>query len=197
MQIVGEALTFDDVLLLPNYSEIMPAMADTKTRLARDISLNIPLMSAAMDTVTESRLAIVMANQGGIGVIHKNMSIAEQADEVRKVKKFESGIVKDPITCSPDTTVGELRALCNKSHYSGFPVVEAGKLVGLITNRDYRFCHDDSVLVRDLMTGTDKLITVTEDTEREEVMKIFETNRFEKLPIVAEPTAGRRISSSI
>lgn len=184
MQIVGDALTFDDVLLLPNYSEVLPASACTKTRLTRDISLNIPLMSAAMDTVTTSSMAISMADQGGIGVLHKNMPIGDQAREVRKVKKFESGIIRDPVSCDAQTTVGQLRALSSQSQFSGFPVIDNGKLIGLVTNRDYRFCHDDSEVVENLMTPREKLIVVNEGVDRQEVLNLFQTHRIEKLPIV-------------
>ena len=184
MQIVGEALTFDDVLLVPNYSEVLPSDAGTKTRLTRDIYLNIPLMSAAMDTVTTSSMAIAMADQGGIGVLHKNMSIVDQAREVRKVKKFESGIIRDPVSCDPQATVGQLRSLSSQSQFSGFPVVSNGKLVGLVTNRDYRFCHDDNEVVKNLMTPRDKLIVVNEGVSRTDVLALFTSHRIEKLPIV-------------
>ncbi|HVY90466.1 MAG TPA: IMP dehydrogenase, partial [Hyphomonadaceae bacterium] len=141
---IREALTFDDVLLEPGASEVLPAEADTKTRLTRSISLNIPLISAAMDTVTEARLAIAMAQAGGIGIIHRNLSVDGQADEVRRVKRFESGMVINPITVGPETTLAELSKLREQHQISGVPVVEAGngktgKLVGIITNRDTRF----------------------------------------------------------
>lgn len=184
MQALEEALTFDDILMLPNYSDVLPADVDTRCRLTRDITLHVPLLSAAMDTVTESAMAIAMADQGGIGVLHKNMSASDQAAQVRMVKKFESGIVKDPISVASNSTVGELRALGKSSQFSGFPVVDEGRLVGLITNRDYRFCHDAQETVRALMTPFDQLITVTEGAERKQIMPLFKKHRIEKLPII-------------
>jgi len=137
---IREGLTFDDVLLQPRASDILPAEANLNTRLTREISLNVPLISAAMDTVTEARLAIVMAQIGGIGVIHRNLSIDEQAEEVRKVKRFESGMVVDPVTIHPDATLADIRELGEKYNFSGVPVVEKnGRLVGIVTNRDVRF----------------------------------------------------------
>ena len=139
LPIVQQALTFDDVLLLPAHSLILPKDVSLQTKLTRTINLNIPLVAAAMDTVTEARLAIALAQDGGIGIIHKNMSIAEQADEVRKVKKFESGMVRDPITVTPAVTVSELLAIMTKYNFSGMPVVDKGHLVGIVTSRDIRF----------------------------------------------------------
>src|SRR5690554_1440166 len=138
LRIVEEALTFDDVLLVPGYSDILPKDVSLKTRITRNVELNIPLVSAAMDTVTEARLAIAMAQEGGLGIIHKNMTISQQAAEVRKVKKFESGVVKDPITVTSDTTIRELNEMTRQYHFSGMPVVDNGELVGIVTSRDVR-----------------------------------------------------------
>ena len=151
---IREGLTFDDVLLEPGASEVMPTQVDTSTRLTREISLNIPLLSSAMDTVTESRLAIAMAQAGGMGVIHRNLSVLEQADQVREVKRYESGMVINPITIHPDTTLGEVREIKARRQVSGFPVVEreTGKLVGILTNRDVRFETDPALTAAELMT---------------------------------------------
>ncbi len=180
-----EALTFDDVLLLPAESNVLPAQADTRTSLTREIELNIPLVSAAMDTVTEANLAIAMAQAGGIGVIHKNLSIDEQAAEVRKVKKFESGMVVDPLAVHPDDTLGDVLELLAQNHFSGFPVVErnSGKLVGIITNRDMRFAQNPRQPVAELMTK-ENLVTVKEGVSREEAKKVLHQNRIEKLLVV-------------
>jgi IMP dehydrogenase len=179
-----EALTFDDVLLVPGASDFIPADADTKTRLTRGVTLNIPLISAAMDTVTESRLAIAMAQHGGIGCIHKNMSIEEQAAEVRRVKKYESGMVLDPLTIQPDATLAEAMALVRKHNISGVPVVEkSGKLVGILTNRDVRFASNPKQKVSELMTK-DKLVTVQKNISRAEAKKLLHQYRIEKLLVV-------------
>ena len=158
---IEEALAFDDVLMVPGYSQLLPAAAETRTRLTREILLNIPLISAAMDTVTESAMAIAMAQLGGIGVIHKNMTPDEQATQVRQVKKFESGMVINPITIHPDQTLADVRALKAQHHISGIPVVEpgSGRLVGILTNRDVRFATDPTSRVYELMTR-DGLVTV-------------------------------------
>jgi len=187
-----EALTFDDVLLLPAESSVLPAQADTRTSLTREIELNIPLVSAAMDTVTEANLAIAMAQCGGIGVIHKNLSIDEQAAEVRKVKKFESGMVVDPLAVHPDNTLGDVLELLAQNHFSGFPVVErdTGKLVGIITNRDMRFAQNPAQPVAELMTK-DNLVSVKEGVSREEAKKLLHQNRIEKLLVTDD--AGRCI----
>src|SRR3990167_6712775 len=179
-----EALTFDDVLLLPGYSEILPKDVMLVTQLTRNITLNIPLLSSAMDTVTEARLAIALAEAGGMGVLHKNMSPAQQAAEVRKVKKFESGVVINPITVTPATTIGELLAIRKEHNISGMPVVEGNQLVGIITNRDIRFEKDLNQKVANLMKPKQRLITVSEGTGREEVMDLFHAHRVEKLLIV-------------
>jgi len=187
-----EALTFDDVLLLPAESSVLPAQADTRTFLTREIELNIPLVSAAMDTVTEANLAIAMAQVGGIGVIHKNLTIEEQANEVRKVKKFESGMVVDPLAVHPDDTLGDVVAIMEQNHFSGFPVVErdTGKLAGIITNRDMRFAENPRQPVAELMTK-ENLVTVKEGVSREEAKKVLHHNRIEKLLVVDD--AGRCI----
>jgi len=180
---IPEALTFDDVLLMPAESAVLPAEVDTSTRLTNSIPLNIPLISAAMDTVTESDMAIAMAQAGGIGVIHRNMSIEAQASEVYRVKRFESGLVLDPVTISPDSTIGELRAIKSQHGFSGFPVVDdSGVLVGIITNRDIRFVSDDSVKVSTMMTT--EVVTVPEHVDPEVAKKLLHQNRIEKLIVV-------------
>ncbi len=182
---IAEALTFDDVLLVPAASSVLPAQANTKTRLTKGISLNIPLISAAMDTVTESGLAIAMAQAGGIGVIHKNLDIAAQAQEVHRVKKFESGMVVNPITIHPDQTLSDAWRIRDQYKISGIPVVDrgAGKLVGILTNRDMRFAVDPNQKISDLMTK-DKLITVPETVEREQAIKLLHQYRIERLLVV-------------
>ncbi|MGB0748019.1 MAG: IMP dehydrogenase [Magnetospiraceae bacterium] len=182
---IPEALAFDDVLLLPGASEIMPSDADPSTNLTREIKLGIPLISAAMDTVTESNMAIAMAQAGGIGVIHKNMTIEEQAAEVRKVKTFESGMVVNPLTVNPEDTLADVNALAARVGFSGFPVVQkgTGRLVGVITNRDVRFAHDPNQTVAELMTRAD-LVTVTEDADREDARRLLHKHRLEKLLVV-------------
>jgi IMP dehydrogenase len=184
MRINEEALTFDDVLLLPAHSEILPRDVSLKTQLTREITLNIPLLSAAMDTVTESRLAVAMAEQGGMGIIHKSMSPEEQALQVRKVKKFESGIILDPITVTPSTTIEEYITLSETNNISGMPVVEGKKLVGIITSRDIRFVTDYNQPVSNLMTPKDRLITVHEGVTRDQVLDLFRHHRIEKLLII-------------
>ncbi|WP_404409844.1 IMP dehydrogenase [Pseudidiomarina marina] len=185
LRIAQEALTFDDVLLVPGHSTVLPHTADLRTRLTRSIELNIPMVSAAMDTVTEAALAIALAQEGGLGFIHKNMTIAEQAAHVRKVKKYESGMVSDPITVSPDTTLGEIRALAVEHGFHGFPVVEkSGELVGIITGRDTRAERDDNRLVSSIMTQKDKLITVKENAQSEEILNLMHQHRIEKILVV-------------
>ena len=177
---IPEALTFDDVLLLPAESAVLPAGVDTQTRLTNSIPLNIPLVSAAMDTVTESNMAIAMAQAGGIGVIHRNMSVEAQAAEVYRVKRFEAGLVLDPVTISPDSTIGELRAVKSQHGFSGFPVIDdSGALVGIITNRDIRFVPDDSVKVSTRMTT--EVVTVPEHVDPEIAKKLLHQHRIEKL----------------
>ncbi len=177
-------LTFDDVLLRPGASEILPGNADTRTRLTRNIDLNIPILSAAMDTVTEARMAIVMAQLGGLGVLHRNLTVDEQADAVRQVKRFESGMVVNPITIQPHQTLAEARALMATHHISGIPVVEAsGKLVGILTNRDVRFAEHAGQQVSELMTS-DNLATVKEGVSRQEAQRLLHQRRIEKLIVV-------------
>lgn len=184
MRIAQEALTFDDVLLLPAYSNIMPRDVNLTTKLTRDININIPLLSAAMDTVTESRLAITMAQEGGLGILHKNMTIEEQADEVRKVKRFESGVVRDPITISSTATIGEVVELTRANKISGVPVVEGDDLVGIVTSRDLRFETHLDEPVSSVMTPKQKLVTVKENADRDEVLNLLHTHRIEKVLVV-------------
>ncbi|AVH12969.1 IMP dehydrogenase [Acinetobacter indicus] len=186
LTIVQEALTFDDVLLLPAYSTVLPKDVSLKTRLTRGINLNIPLVSAAMDTVTESRMAIAMAQNGGIGILHKNMDIAAQAAEVRRVKKFEAGMVKDPITVTPETTVRELIALTQANNISGVPVVKDGKVVGIVTGRDTRFETNLEQPVSNIMTGQDRLVTVREGESKENIQALLQQHRIEKVLVVGE-----------
>ena len=184
LRIAQDALTFDDVLLLPAYSQVLPSEVTLGTRLTKDITLNIPLISSAMDTVTEARLAIALAQEGGIGIVHKNMSIEKQAGEVRSVKKYESGIVRDPITVTPGTTVGQLIELTLTHNISGVPVVEGAKLVGIVTNRDVRFQVDTSVPVSAVMTPQDRLVTAKEDSDLSAITEILHKHRIEKLLLV-------------
>jgi IMP dehydrogenase len=183
LRIANDALTFDDVLLLPALSHVLPSEVDLRTRLTRTITLNIPLMSAAMDTVTESRLAIAIAQEGGIGIVHKNMSIEQQAREVRAVKKFESGIIRDPITITPDRTVGELLALTREHDISGVPVVSGRELVGIVTSRDVRFEPRMDVKIAEVMTPKEKLVTAREGAATEEIRELLHQHRIEKVLI--------------
>lgn len=184
-KIIGEGLTFDDVLLVPQRSEVLPKDVDLRTRLTKTITLNIPLASAAMDTVTEARMAIAIAREGGIGIIHKNMSIEEQAEQVDKVKRSEHGVIVDPFYLSPDHLVSDAVALMEKYHISGVPITENGKLVGIITNRDIRFETDFSKKIREVMTS-ENLITAPEGTTLEQAKEILRKYKIEKLPIVDE-----------
>ena len=186
LTIVQEALTFDDVLLLPAYSNVLPKDVCLKTRLTRDIELNIPLVSAAMDTVTESRMAIAIAQEGGIGILHKNMDILAQAAEVRRVKKYEAGMVKDPITVSPETTVGALIALTHANNISGVPVVVGSKVVGIVTGRDTRFETNLDQPVSNIMTPQDRLVTVLEGESKENIQALLQQHRIEKVLVVDE-----------
>jgi len=186
LRIAEEALTFDDVLLVPGYSDVTPKDVSLKTRLTRDIQLNIPLISAAMDTVTEARLAIAMAQEGGIGIIHKSMSIEQQALEVRAVKKFEAGVVKDPITINSNATIRELTALTRKNNISGVPVLENGNLVGIVTGRDVRFESNLDAPVSSIMTPQSKLVTVIEGAGADEVRGLLHKHRIEKVLVVNE-----------
>lgn len=182
-KIIGKALTFDDVLLVPDYSEVLPDSVDVGTQLTPEIRLNIPLLSAAMDTVTEARMAISMARSGGVGVIHKNMSIRDQVREVDKVKKSESGMIHDPVTVHPDDNVGKVLALMSEYRISGLPVVRGDKLVGIVTNRDVRFVTDPGTPVSEVMTSRN-LITVPEGINDEEAKRQLHQNRIEKLLVV-------------
>jgi IMP dehydrogenase len=182
-KILDKALTFDDVLLLPDYSNVLPNDVDVSTYLTPQIKLNIPLISAAMDTVTESRMAISMARHGGVGVIHKNMSVREQAREIDRVKKSESGMITDPLTVHPDDDLGKVKAIMAEYRISGLPVVKGDHLVGIITNRDIRFVKDDSALVSELMTSRD-LVTVPENIDNDEAKRKLHQHRIEKLLVV-------------
>src|ERR1043165_9596647 len=187
MRVVQKALTFDDVLLVPAHSTVLPRDVSLTTQLTRSISLNIPLVSAAMDTVTEARLAIAMAQEGGIGIIHKNFGIREQAAEVAKVKRFESGVLRDPMTIPPEMTVREVIALQQQHKISGFPVVKnGGKVIGIATNRDLRFKTTFDQPVKNIMTPQKKLVTVREGASREEAMKLMHEHRLERVLVVDE-----------
>ncbi len=191
VKIQAEALTFDDVLFLPRYSEVLPKDVSLTTSLTREIKLNIPLLSAAMDTVTEARLAVTLAEEGGLGILHKSMSVEAQALEVRKVKKFESGIVKDPFTISPQTTIRELIDITNEYNISGMPVVDGDQLVGIVTARDIRFEEQLDKPVSQVMTPKERLITVSESASRDEVTNLFRKHRIEKILIVNDDFALR------
>ena len=184
LRIVDQALTFDDVLLVPDHSDILPKDVDLKTRLTQNLDLNIPLLSAAMDTVTESRMGIALSELGGIGIIHKNLSIEAQATEVRKVKKYESGIVRDPITIRSDNEVGELVQLTKELNISGMPVVDNGALVGIVTSRDFRYQENLSAKVSDIMTPKDKLVTAKEGESPDVIKKLLQENRIEKILLI-------------
>lgn len=184
MRIIEEALTFDDVLLVPAHSNILPADADLRTKITSEYTLNIPLVSAAMDTVTESRLAIALAQEGGMGFIHKNMTIEQQAEHVRRVKKFESGIVSDPITITPDITIGQVKQMTREHGISGMPVVDGNQLVGIVTNRDIRFETNLDKPVSKVMTTKERLVTVKEDASQEEIYDKLHEFRIEKLLVV-------------
>ena len=185
LRIVEEALTFDDLLLVPAHSTVLPNTADLTTYLTSKIKINIPMISSAMDTVTESNLAIALAQEGGIGFIHKNMSIEKQAEEVARVKRFESGMVTKPVVVRPDATLADVRSLTSKHGFAGFPVVDADdNLLGIITGRDVRFLNDMSLKVHEIMTPKARLITVRENTPREEVISLMQQNRIEKVLVV-------------
>jgi IMP dehydrogenase len=185
MRILAEALTYDDVYLVPAHSTVVPRDVDTSTLLTRKIRLNIPLLSAAMDTVTEARLAITMAQCGGIGIIHKNMTVERQAAEVRLVKKFEAGVIRDPITVGPETSIGEVKRITHAHNISGVPVVENGhKLVGIVTSRDLRFEKKPDDPVRHIMTRKDKLVTVKEGADEDEIIGLLHKHRIEKILVV-------------
>jgi IMP dehydrogenase len=184
MRIVQEALTFDDVLLLPAHSTVLPRDVSLTTRLTPEIELKIPVLSAAMDTVTESRLAITLAQEGGLGIIHKNMTAEQQAEEVRRVKKFESGVIKDPITVTPDTSIRDVIELTRANNISGVPVVDGNDLVGIVTSRDRRFETNLDKPVSSIMTPKDKLVTVKEGASREEVLALLHKHRIERVLVI-------------
>ncbi|MDD2758995.1 MAG: IMP dehydrogenase [Methylomonas sp.] len=184
MKIIQEALTFDDVLLVPAHSAVLPREVELKTRLTRNITLNIPLVSAAMDTVTEARLAIAIAQEGGIGIIHKNMTIEQQASEVSRVKKYESGVIKDPITVSSSATVREVMELTRAKNISGVPVVDGEELVGIVTSRDLRFETRQDESVRSIMTPKERLVTVNESASHKEAIELLHKHRIEKVLVV-------------
>ncbi|HMU66990.1 MAG TPA: IMP dehydrogenase, partial [Cellvibrionaceae bacterium] len=184
LRIAQEALTFDDVLLIPGYSEVTAKDVSLKTSLTRKISLNIPLVSAAMDTVTESRLAIALAQEGGIGIIHKSMSIEQQAAEVHAVKKFEAGVVRDPITIESSASINDLIKLTRQHRISGVPVMEKGNLVGIVTGRDVRFESNLNATVASIMTPKEKLVTVKEGASADEVRGLLHRHRIEKVLVV-------------
>ena len=184
MRIIEEALTFDDVLLVPAHSMVMPKDVDLTTRVTRDIELNVPILSAAMDTVTESQLAIALAQEGGLGIIHKNLTPEEQADQVKQVKKYESGVIKDPVQVSPDKTIREVIALREHYRISGVPVVDGEDLVGIVTSRDLRFEPNLDQPVSAVMTPKEKLVTVQEGAPREEVLSLLHKHRIERVLVV-------------
>jgi IMP dehydrogenase len=186
MRITHDALTFDDVLLKPAYSEILPREVSLRTHVTRGITLNIPILSAAMDTVTEARLAIALAQEGGMGIIHKNMSPADQARQVAQVKKYESGIVNDPITVRPDQTIREVLAITHAHNISGVPVVDKGRTVGIVTNRDLRFETRLDAPVSTVMTPESRLVTVREGADKKEVLALLHKHRIEKVLVVSE-----------
>jgi IMP dehydrogenase len=184
MRIIQEALTFDDVLLVPAHSTVLPKDVDLTTKLTREISLNIPLVSAAMDTVTEARLAIALAQEGGIGIIHKNMSIEAQAAQVRQVKKFESGIINDPITVPPTVSIRDVLEITQANNISGVPVVDGENLVGIVTSRDLRFVTELDAPLTDIMTPKDRLVTVKEGASKSEVQALLHKHRIEKILVI-------------
>ncbi|MCF6766819.1 IMP dehydrogenase [Thiotrichales bacterium 19S11-10] len=184
LKISEDAITFDDVLLVPAYSQVLPNQVSLSSKLTRNLSVNIPIVSSAMDTVTEARLAIAMAQEGGVGIIHKSMSIEEQAINVRKVKKYESGMVRDPITATPQTSIRKLLEITHEHHFSGVPVVEGKQLVGLVTSRDMRFAEDLDQPIASIMTGKEDLVTVKEHASREEVERKLHEHRIEKILVI-------------
>ena len=185
-KVKAKALTFDDVLLVPSYCDFLPSQASVKTSLTKNIDINLPLLSAAMDTVTEYRMAIALAEAGGIGILHKNCSIQEQSNAVRNVKKYESGVVRDPTTISSKQTIGQLKQLTGELNISGMPVVDDGVVKGIVTSRDFRYADNMDDLVESIMTPSEKLITVLEGTSQEEVKKMMYENRIEKVLVLDE-----------
>ena len=184
MRLSKQALTFDDVLLVPAHSNVLPKNVSLKTQLTKDISLNIPLVSAAMDTVTESNLAIALAEEGGLGIIHKNLTPKNQASHVAKVKRFESGVVNDPITIGPNMSVDEVMSITRKHKFSGLPVIEDMKVVGIVTNRDLRFETNLTQPIKNVMTPRDRLITVSEGASKKEIMGLLHQHRLERLLVI-------------
>src|SRR5438445_1280155 len=196
MRVIQKALTFDDVLLLPAASPLLPRDASLKPHLTRELELNIPLVSAAMDTVTEARLASAMAQEGGIGIIHKNLTPERQAAEVAKVKRFESGVLRDPMTIPPELTVRQVMELQRSHKISGFPVVKnGGKVVGIVTNRDLRFETQLDQPVKNIMTPRAKLITVREGASREEAMALMHRHRLERVLVVDDDFTLKRLAT--
>ena len=186
MRLLGKALTFDDILLVPAFSEVLPKDTSLATRFTRNIELGLPLVSAAMDTVTEARLAITIAQEGGIGVIHKNLTAKEQAAHVRRVKRYEAGVLRDPMVISPSTTVREVNALADEMGFSGFPVVDGGKVVGIVTGRDLRFETRMDLPVREIMTPQERLITVSEGISSEDAKALLNKHKIERLLMVGK-----------
>ena len=184
MRLLGQALTFDDVLLVPAFSQVLPRDTSLATRLTRNIALNLPLVSAAMDTVTEARLAITIAQEGGIGIVHKNLTPQQQAAEVARVKRYESGLLRDPITVRPDQSVREVMALQAQHGFSGFPVVEGGRVVGIVTNRDLRFETRLDAPVREVMTPRERLVTVADTASLAEGKALMHKHRLERVLVV-------------
>lgn len=184
LRILAEALTYDDVSLVPSHSTVLPKDVNLETRLTRNIRLKLPVLSAAMDTVTEARLAIVMAQLGGIGIIHKNLTIEQQVAEVTKVKKYESGVIRDPITVDPETSIRDVLALTRAKNISGVPVVDKGQLIGLVTHRDMRFESELDDPVRHIMTKKEALVTVKEGADSQEVLQLLHKHRIEKILVV-------------
>src|SRR5438132_182434 len=184
MRVIQKALTFDDVLLVPSHTTVLPREVSLVTRLTRTIQLNIPLLSAAMDTVTDSRLAIALAQEGGIGIVHKNMPAEAQASEVAKVKRFESGVVKEPITISPAMSVREVHELTRKHRISGLPVLDGNRVVGIVTNRDLRFEDNLDQPVKNIMTPREKLVTVREGASLEEAKSLMHRHRLERVLVL-------------
>ncbi|MET0195379.1 MAG: IMP dehydrogenase, partial [Hyphomicrobiaceae bacterium] len=184
MRLLGKALTFDDVLLVPAFSQVLPKDTSLATRFSRNISLNLPLISAAMDTVTEARLAIAIAQEGGIGIVHKNLTAQQQAAEVARVKRYESGVLRDPVVITPGHSVRQVMALSDQLGISGFPVVDAGKVVGIVTGRDLRFENRHDVPVSEIMTPRDRLITVPDGTTPAEAKALLNKHKLERLLVV-------------
>ena len=184
MRLLGNALTFDDVLLVPAYSQVLPKDTSLATRFSRNIQLNLPLVSAAMDTVTEARLAIAIAQEGGMGIIHKNLTAAEQAAQVAKVKRYESGVLRDPVVITPETTVRQVMKLSDELGVSGFPVIANGQVAGIVTGRDLRFETRYDLPVREIMTPRERLITVPEGTTPQEAKALLNKHKLERLLLV-------------